>query len=544
MGLHLCARVDTNGIEFIHRWSGFEECAENIRRWLKEAEQQLSQDLELKSTLDEKRAQLQIYRTLLHDALAHQQDIIDLRDKTEGLPERNEQIDQQLTALSEQHAKLLKRAQQFVERYEAIVSDHQQYSKAVLDANEWMDATHNTIALWGDTEVERISLHSNLERLKNLQASLPEERSRIACIEALGDKVIPGTVSHGQQNIRSQIESSQQEWAGLLSAVASTIELLGNKLAQWAEYEAAKDQCLTWIRDTDTKLHSVDLKATAREKRAQLEELKNLQGEVRAKELEIDAVTEKAQSLNKGVSTRSSQISELGIKYQQVCHKVKELTSRWQQYVSTHEDFNSQITQVEQWLDDIKSRLSYCSDLDSSSQKDLEAKLATIQDLLLCKEEGFAKIQNLVELAQVVLANTAPNGHDAINRTLGKIQEQWSNLASKMIETKATIEDMLTKWTGLLDQTQGLNKTIEWMENQLRELSEFQSNIPEKRAQLDRIKNVEEKVRCEKIEVDNLKSKAVEMLASGQQGQAAIQAQAILEKFDGLAQKITVSATD
>lgn len=103
---------------------------------------------------------------MLHDALAHQQDIIDLRDKTESLPERNEKIDQQLEEISQQHAKLLKRAQQFVERYEAIVSDHQQYSKAVLDANEWMDATHNTVLLWGDTEVERISIYSNLERLK------------------------------------------------------------------------------------------------------------------------------------------------------------------------------------------------------------------------------------------------------------------------------------------------------------------------------------------------------------------------------------------
>jgi len=53
-----------------------------------------------------------------------------------------------------------------VERYEAIVSDHQQYSKAVMDTQEWLDATHNTVLLWGDMDLERISLHTNLERLK------------------------------------------------------------------------------------------------------------------------------------------------------------------------------------------------------------------------------------------------------------------------------------------------------------------------------------------------------------------------------------------
>lgn len=150
----------------LSKWSGFEDCCENIRRWLKEAGLQLPQEIELKATLDEKRAQLQAYRALLHDALTHQQDIIDLRDRTENLPERNEKIDKELAKITSQHDTILKRAQNFVERYEAIVSDHQQYSKAVLDAHEWLDATHHTISLWGDADIERISLLTNLERLK------------------------------------------------------------------------------------------------------------------------------------------------------------------------------------------------------------------------------------------------------------------------------------------------------------------------------------------------------------------------------------------
>lgn len=53
-----------------------------------------------------------------------------------------------------------------MQQYEVIVSNHQQYSKAVMEAQEWFDATHNTVLLWGDTDLERISLHTNLERLK------------------------------------------------------------------------------------------------------------------------------------------------------------------------------------------------------------------------------------------------------------------------------------------------------------------------------------------------------------------------------------------
>jgi nesprin-1 len=56
--------------------------------------------------------------------------------------------------------------QKLVEQYEGIVSDHQQYSKAVLETLEWLEATNSAIELWGDHATERITLHTNLERLK------------------------------------------------------------------------------------------------------------------------------------------------------------------------------------------------------------------------------------------------------------------------------------------------------------------------------------------------------------------------------------------
>lgn len=54
----------------------------------------------------------------------------------------------------------------------------------------------------------------------------------------------------------------------------STMETLEGKLQQWSDYEVLKDQCLAWLRDTDTRLHTVDLKATCVEKQQQLEDLK------------------------------------------------------------------------------------------------------------------------------------------------------------------------------------------------------------------------------------------------------------------------------
>lgn len=55
---------------------------------------------------------------------------------------------------------------------------------------------------------------------------------------------------------------------------------------------------------------------------------------------------------------------------------------------------------------------------------------------MLYKDDGFNKVQNCIEIAQIVLANTTPEGHKSINESLTSLQEHWSSLATKMVETK------------------------------------------------------------------------------------------------------------
>lgn len=138
-------------------------------------------------------------------------------------------------------------------------------------------------------------------------------------------------------------------------------------------------------------------------------------------------------------------------------------------------------------------------------------------------------------MAQNVLANTAPAGHEPINKELAALHELWSNIALRMIDVKANLDSSITQWSGFLDQVQNVRKFNEWLEGVLKELYEHQTTMTEKRAQLDRVKTTEEKVRVEKIDVDSMKIQLKEMLASGQQSQAAFQAQKVLEKFDDLA---------
>lgn len=131
--------------------------------------------------------------------------------------------------------------QDLVASYERIVNEHQQYSKGVMEMQEWLEATNNTVVLWSDLDSERVSIENNLKKMKvilispatfefcefsetfdyaqNLEQSLPKEKYRVDEIRNLGEKILPGTSNEGKANITKQIDTFQQDWETLVTTI-------------------------------------------------------------------------------------------------------------------------------------------------------------------------------------------------------------------------------------------------------------------------------------------------------------------------------------
>ncbi|XP_062549338.1 muscle-specific protein 300 kDa isoform X2 [Armigeres subalbatus] len=525
--------------------SGFNEKLDQIQRWLEEIGSSLTCEMILKPTLDDKICQQQTYIDLFSDIKNHKPEINNIQDLFNNLKLENTEINSAYAAIHKSYNELFEKCQYFVQAYEKIVYNHRQYCKIVLETSDFIDANHNTIELWGETDLDQVSLHTNLGRLHELKMSIISESNRIEQIRTLGELTIPDTSDEGKANIRLQIDISQQEWEGVLVAIDSTTEKLQSKITEWNDYEKLRSDCMNWIREVDSKIHSIDLKSSLNEKKATLDYLKSLQGEVKAKELEIDSFTEKAQMLYRGyLSSRNSQISELAVKYQQTTNRVKELATRWQQYVISHQELESQVSNCKQWLSGIREKLNFCADQSTTSEKEMQSKMKLILELIGNKDEGSLQIKLIMDLAQQVLACTTSIGHEPINSSITSLQDEWSALTLKMVDVRSNLDEAINQWSGFLDQVNELRKSIEWMENEFKAYSEYQQTMAEKRAQLDKIKNCEEKIRLERIEIEPLKQKAAEMCSLGQQTQAASTAKQILAKFDYVADQISKLLTE
>lgn len=107
--------------------------------------------------------------------------------------------------------------------------------------------------------------------------------------------------------------------------------------------------------------------------------LKDMMGDINAKELEIDTVTDKMHKLQQQTTQRkASQVCELGIRYQLLVQTTKECIAKWLQYVSEHQTFDTKLQDCKNWLKEMKEKLPPSIKADCKVSE-MEEKLNSIQ---------------------------------------------------------------------------------------------------------------------------------------------------------------------
>merc|ERR1712130_648740 len=104
----------------------------------------------------------------------------------------------------------------------------------------------------------------------------------------------------------------------------------------------------------------------------------------------------------------------------------RDLVTKWQQHVESHKEYDSKLGDCIEWINDIENKLEKAQNLSMLTQAEIDEKINSIKELILKKEEGFEKVQSIVELGQNVLANTSTLGHSKIVDEMKLLQTKWS----------------------------------------------------------------------------------------------------------------------
>ncbi|KAG1668684.1 Nesprin-1 [Nymphon striatum] len=342
-----------------------------------------------------------------------------------------------------------------------------------------------------ETSNDRLSINNNMEKLKDIEKNIESEDMRLNDIDNILKDIIDTTAQEGYPALYQEVEKIKNNWAAIVGNVQTNIAKLKLLLSQWVEYDNDLEAYQNWLRNTDAVIHAIH--------------------SVLAKELEIDAFTDKMQQLQKQTTMRkTSHVCDLGIKYQQLVQAVKDQISKWLQYVSDHQNFEKKLQDCRSWITTTKVKLPNCKKLDGS-MVEMEEKLTSIQEALFQKDEGFHKVQAIIEAGQGVLANTSPDGHKKINDAMSELQEDWSKIAAWMSEAKVLLEEHIRRWAGFMEQLQQLKMFVDEMQLLVNDANEFKTTLFDKKNIYEKLKVAEHKISMEKLELENLKAKAIGM---------------------------------
>lgn len=104
------------------------------------------------------------------------------------------------------------------------------------------------------------------------------------------------------------------------------------------------------------------------------------------------------------------------------------------------------------------------------------------------RDEGFQRLQSVIDHSQMVIPNTAPLGKDDIRSNLHRLQRSWDDIIAQMNDGKSRLEAAAAQWELYDDTTEKLAKWLRETDNIVKLESGLQSSLPEKRAQLERVK--------------------------------------------------------
>ena len=121
---------------------------------------------------------------------------------------------------------------------------------------------------------------------------------------------------------------------------------------------------------------------------------------------------------------------------------------------------------------------------------------------------------------------------------MADLRGSWSDLASKMAETKLAIDNCIHKWASFADEVKQLDKVIEAVLKNFQECDQPKSTLTEKRAEVDFLKNLQERLKAEKPEVEQMRTKTLLLQSQGGNAQSTQEGLKIIDKYEKLNQAI------
>ncbi|KAM6171021.1 nesprin-2 [Erethizon dorsatum] len=221
--LHLASTYLSHQEKLLQEGEKYLQSKEDLRLMLIELRKKQEAGFALQHGLQEKKAQLKIYKKFLQKAQDLTSLLKELKSQGNYLLEctKNPRFSEEpWLEIKHLHESLLQQLQDSVQTLEGHVQEHHSYQACVTDLNTMLDSFSKEFVSFSDTPVDQTAIEDKLQKLQELESRLSLQDGTLKKILALAKSIKPNTSSVGQKIIQDEIKSLKHKQKDLENSIA------------------------------------------------------------------------------------------------------------------------------------------------------------------------------------------------------------------------------------------------------------------------------------------------------------------------------------
>ncbi|XP_027529961.1 nesprin-2 [Neopelma chrysocephalum] len=363
--------------------------------------------------------------------------------------------------------------------------------------NDWFSSTQLSLKDCFDPSETKSILEERLQRLKHFLTSEGKDRD-IQEVKTLLNKVKPYLPKASVNHLNSHVRDQEAELQRLISKCQKREKELGASLQQLSSLEESISALEEWLTAQEEKLKEINKDET---------KLENFYKTLLMQRKPFDSMAQLANSLREAGLTEYETISEasnLISRYHTLVTHVSGMAGNTERLPVEEHNFEELAQDVSSWI----KKLEEAVDKLSSQESELpsEERINHIKEITALREEGEAKIQNMVAVGETLL-NNEENKQPEVQQTISELQKKWESICEVATEYSSPQEQLQCNREHYEQIKEDLKRALTELEKQQQETGfALQPGLQEKQAQLANYADLLQKVEGLTSQFSELKS--------------------------------------
>lgn len=471
----------------------YEELSESVSNWLKDIENKVRSEsttqVEL-ATIDQKIKETEALQKHISD---YESKIKELAALTDDLAKDapDSRLKQYVQHLQSRYQAVNKFVSNYLEKLQELKKYKDIYADSLKDVEDWLVKAEDKVQSFaGFTASGSKPNQSTLQELKNFATERNQGQTLLNRAVEQGEALFSGITTENRDAIRAELRNLRDKSEALIDKVNEIYKQVEKILMQRHSFDDSLSQMKVWITDVENKLgDKMELDSNLNEKKQTLHTYKSLAHDVDLHKNILAQLQDKIGNLDD--ADAESKLNQSLKDYQDLSQEVNKRVNLAEKYVNHHEAYNASIEKFHDWLRALTAEAAILVDETSSSEAD--EKLVVVENLLSQKPDGDKMISECKNNLEIVLKETAPDGHAILINTFEDQSKAWKMFVDMCTEAQSRLKQLHSQYAQFNTVIENLEGWLKAKEPQVKDQS-LKSTQEAKQAHLDKLKALEQEV--------------------------------------------------